>query len=150
MRLTARNLLLVLIAAWAPLCCCQLRAAMGSIAPQALAGMSACCVPATPASCCDGGASEDAAADCCGEDRDTPPADHRCCSTCKERVSTPPVPAPDLDPVDEVDVVATMLLADVAGALAREPALARSAHDTGPPPRPSGRTALALHSVLVI
>lgn len=150
MRMSVRNLLLVLVAAWAPLCCCQLRAAMGSIAPHGPAGTSACCGPSAAARCCEDGAAEDAATDCCGTDREAPPVDHRCCATCKERVSTPPVPGPDFDPVDEVDVVATMLLADVAGARAREPALARLALGTGPPPRPSGRETLARHSVLVI
>lgn len=152
MRPPVRQALLLLIAAWAPLCCCQLRAAVAAITPSAVpADVVSCCAPARPAACCREADGTMDAEDGCREGHpEAPPADHRCCSSCKERVTTPPPPALDLDPVLEIDAVATMLLAASKGSVACPPAEDRIAHDTGPPPRPSGRAALARHSVLVI
>ena len=107
--------------------------------------------------CCGGGESsaEHATASdsgCCGESgEESPGGNHDCCAACKDRnpQMPPAVAVPDLTP--ELDAVATMLLADALAAL---PAAGTSpdalARDTGPPPRPAGRSALALHSILVI
>lgn len=137
-----RRALFAFLAAWMPFCCCQVRAAARSIAHAPHAEAVERC-------CCEEAAADEADAGCCGTER--PAGDTECCATCKDRVGpvAPAVEVPDLSP--QLDVVSTALLADAERASEASSTVgATPLLDTGPPPRPHGRTALALHATLLI
>ena len=141
----ARQILLLFMAAWMPFCCCQARALAQMIAHAPHGASAGCCTGEAP-SCC----RESTEDDCCGGGDEDPPADHgNCCPTCKDRVA--PAAAPDtIDHAPKLDALGTMLLAEFADAAQGDAHTASAERDTGPPPRPSGRDALSLHSILVI
>lgn len=156
-RTVLRQTLLAILAAWTPVCCCQVRAAVQAAFHGDRGDARQACCDDAGRGCCDSAdasPAEPAAADegCCGGPDDRAPGrNHDCCAACKDRNPQMPtsVPVPDLAP--ELDAVATMLLADAIAAMpGAGPGRGTLARDTGPPPRPAGRSALALHSVLVI
>lgn len=155
----AHQAIAALLALWMPFCCCQVRAAAHAVAHVAAGdrgsaahGAHGCCdgAPRT-AACCDA-ASDGNDGGCCDPDQGgtsdrTPGAD--CCTSCKER--TPPPPAPSIDHADAigVDLPPTVGQPGPAPAAEGHERTAAHGHDTGPPPRPAGREALALHSILL-
>jgi hypothetical protein len=112
-----------------------------------------CCEPRTHDGCCEAPAPN---ADCCDGTTDDSEGHPRhskgsCCSSCKERALPPTVPSLDDQlPSWTIDFVATAVLAVHDGVTAESPAVLLRRLGSGPPPRPSGRDALAAHSVLVI
>lgn len=144
-----RRALFAFLAAWMPFCCCHVRAAVQIVA-QRHHEAAACADEARHGHCCcDDGESSDPVSDCC--DSEQPVRDGDCCATCKDRVGpvAPAVELPDLSP--QLDAVATALLADAVRVVASTPTVgARAPLDTGPPWRPHGRAALALHATLLI
>ena len=142
MQTLLRRALFAFLAAWMPFCCCQVRAAARAIA-------HAPHVEASERCCCDEPAAEEADAGCCGHER--PTGEPECCTTCKDRVGpvAPAIEVPDLSP--QLDAVSTALLADAERACATGTVPGEaSLLDTGPPWRPHGRAALALHATLLI
>jgi hypothetical protein len=156
MRTLARQFLVAFLAAWLPFCCCQVRAAAAVVAHaghrMAETDVPSCCQERTSDDCCAPAGCCDAAPDADRHDHEgKAPAKGDCCVSCKERALPAAAPTIDVDTVGTVDFVAQAVLATdalpVRGACAVPGA---AAHDTGPPGAPGGRTALAMHSVLVI
>lgn len=153
MALLSQRILVAFMACWLPFCCCQARVAANALVHLSHTQEAECCTSDCCGSgCCD---SQEAADHdgCCGGDGSGTQDRTKgsCCVLCKERALPPATPsAVDEVSASAVDFVATALLADstTAGAERRAPAGHRS--DGGPPPRPSGRRALCVHSVLVI
>ena len=157
MRFRPGQLLAAFLALWMPFCCCQVRAAAAAVAHVAHPAATgedhrpACCREKAPGKA--SGKTPDAERHdgCCDEsgDEQGAPSKGACCVSCKDR-SLPPTAHADLLPALSVDFVATAVLAQWWAARAESvgPDVRRS--DRGPPPSPGGRTALAMHSVLVI
>lgn len=153
MRPFVHRILVAFMTCWLPFCCCQARVAANALvhlshAEDAECGASDCC----GSGCCDSRESADHD-DCCGSDEGSTSkrTQGSCCVVCKERALPPAVPsAVDELSASTVDFVATALLADAPAAGADRHAPAHDRPDGGPPPRPSGRLALCVHSVLVI
>ena len=139
---------------WLPFCCCQARVAANALVHLSHGEDAECCASECCGSgCCDTREAADHG-ECCGggdERGNRGPTKGSCCVLCKERALPPASPsAIDEVSASTVDFVATALLADAApaGSDCHAPAIARP--DGGPPPRPSGRHALRVHSKLVI
>jgi len=144
--------MIALLAVQLPLCCCEVRAAMASLAHASHAGQTApvddCCTKAGKNDCCKP-ASEAGDAD---DRRDThAPAQGDCCITCKDRAAPAIASSIDLDSLHTFNFVASTVLATAAYDVDSGIRAAASAErDTGPPAAPGGRATLALHSTLVI
>jgi hypothetical protein len=142
--LLVHQLLSIYLAGTIPLCCCQI-AALADALTTALRGNGECCVE----SCCQ--AEEDVAQDigsCCGTKNKS--GSHRGCDgECCKRVAAH-VAGPAWKDVHSL--AAAFDLPSICAFSILEPWLQATAPrlHSGPPPRPSGRDALALHAVLVI
>lgn len=158
MFLRAKKLLAFLVALQLPLCCCEVRAAIAAIAHASheVAGaveVDACCAIRPAAPCCSEDLAGSAAPVCAdGEAGHNAPQHEPCCADCADRS------APTLAALTDADV-STMTLNFVASVMlaATEPAFGCAPSgrfgggvSDGPPRAPSGRFALAMHSVLVI
>lgn len=156
----AHRILAAFMVLWMPFCCCQVRAAAHAAAHAAAGNPTAawhadapCC---TGAACCgaDESAGEEPAASCCAPDpgRGQEPAKGKdCCTSCKERV--PPPAGAVLLPTDSHGTDLPPCQGHVLATTAADGPAFRvdSSHgDAGPPAKPSGRDALARHSVLLI
>lgn len=145
MQSAIRQLLLTFLAAAMPLCCCQVGALATAFASKTSSAVS-CCAK----SCCEqaSDASEGTQFGCC-TGNDDPSPHHDCGGDCCKRVATN-LSGPSWTDVHTL-VADSPLPALLTMSSASQPADARSPRwETGPPPRPSGRDALTLHSVLVI
>jgi len=139
-----KQLVLIYLAAAIPLCCCQISALADALA-TAVRGKSECRVE----SCCQ--AEEEVAQDigsCCGT-KNQSGSQRGCDGECCKRVATH-VAGPTWSDVHTPAVAFDLLSIDALSGV--NPGLQSTALrlNTGPPPRPSGRDALALHTVLVI
>lgn len=137
--------MLTFLAAAMPLCCCQVGALARAFTSTAQVGGSCC-----RESCCEAESqtSEVAQSGCCdGENGSAPHRD--CGGECCKRVATN-LAGPAWTDVHTLAVECCLpWIATLGNACAGVDAI--SLHwETGPPPRPSGRDALALHAVLVI
>ena len=144
--------MIALLAVQLPLCCCEVRAAVASLAHAShSAGETEpgddCCAKAGKNDCCK------PASDAGDDDQDDThaPAQGDCCITCKDRAAPTIAPSIDLDSLQTFNFVASTVLATAACDLDSGIRAAASAErDTGPPAAPGGRATLALHSTLVI
>lgn len=153
MRTRANQLLVAFLVIWLPFCCCQARAAAQVLAHAALQSETERAGAATRQSprhsCCSDEKSTERPS-CC--DTSKVPAKDSCsnCITCKERVLPAAMPEINHDSIGAIDMVA-MLTAPIGVTVElRTRTHAGAAYDTGPPTRPAGRIALALHSRLVV
>ena len=153
MRTLLRNLMIALLAVQMPLCCCEVRAAMASLAHASHAedpqeGSGGCCVKLVKSDCC--ARSGDGAGSDRGESDGAPSGD-ACCVGCKDRAAPTLASGIELDTVHSLNFVASATLAIQACLDATDARHAAPLHrDTGPPCAPGGRVTLALHSTLVI
>lgn len=150
MRTLAQRILVAFMTCWLPFCCCQARVAANVLMHLSHAEEVDCCSPECCGSdaatghggCCDGGGD--------GKGTDEGPKGS-CCVACKERALPPASPSTlDEASASAIDFVATALLAEAAVAGRDVCASVHARFGSGPPPRPSGRLALCVHSVLVI
>lgn len=150
-----RQLLITLMALWMPFCCCQVRAAASvvmAVTQQESSPQSGETPALRHASCCDG---NDEALESSTSDKATcsgkPAKPHKvCCISCKERVLSSSSISIDHDAIGSIDFVGVAVRA-IALSMPLAPRTSPSvSYDTGPPRAPSGREALALHSLLLI